>query len=577
MTASATQEWLEPDGLGGFAMGTATGIRSRRYHALLQVATKPPTGRMVLVNGFDAWLETSAGRFAVSSQRYDPDVTFPDGINHLESFDWKIWPTWIYRLPDGTRVQHEMFVPKDSPAVALAWTVLSAKSDALITLHVRPFLSGRDYHAIHRENDSFQFKAVRMNSRVIWQPYPGVPSISAISNAAYVHDPRWYRNFLYELELERGLPAIEDLASPGEFDWDVSKKKAVLIFNAEGVAGKALPDSDSPLAMLSSLKKSELARRKKFPSTLHKSAAAYLVRRGAGQTIIAGYPWFTDWGRDTFISLRGLCLAGNRLADAGAILLEWTGVVSDGMMPNLFPDDSAAPGYNSIDASLWYVIAVHDFLKAAKTRSYPVSPQQRQQLAGAIDAILSGYEEGTRFGIHVDADGLVAGGAPGVALTWMDARVDGQPVTPRHGKPVEIQALWMNALKIGGQFSKDWGELFEQALAAFNKKFWNEEKGFLNDVVDVNFTVGAVDASLRPESNFRGRRPAVFAVLEGERARRVVDQVEQKLLTPRDCARSLRTNPAMRRATSAILPRATALTIKGPRGRGSWVRSSRRG
>ena len=342
--ALITNEWLETDGLGGFAMGTgAAGIRTRRYHALLQVATKPPTGRMVLVNGFDAWIETPAGRFALSSQRYDPDVTFPDGINHLESFDGKMWPTWIYRLPDGTRIQHETFVPKDSPVVVLAWTVLSSEPDALITLQVRPFISGRDYHSTHHENDAFQFKAVQMDSRVNWQPYPGVPLISAISNATYVHDPRWYRNFLYERELERGLPAIEDCASPGEFDWDVSKKKAVLIFSAEGVAGKALPDSDSPLAMLASLKKSELARRKKFPSTLHKSAAAYLVRRGAGQTIIAGYPWFTDWGRDTFISLRGLCLAGNRLADAGAILLNGPAWSPTECCPTFFPMTAKRP------------------------------------------------------------------------------------------------------------------------------------------------------------------------------------------------------------------------------------------
>jgi predicted glycogen debranching enzyme len=524
------QEWLEADGLGGFAMGTPSGVRTRRYHALLQVATAPPTGRMTLVNGFDAWIETPSGRHAISSQRYGADVTFPNGIEHLESFDGKTWPTWIYKLPDGTRLQQEIFVPKGSPAVAIAWTLLSS-ADALVTLQVRPFLSGRDCHATHHENDGFRFKSVKMDSRILWQPYPGVPAVGAISNASYMHDPRWYRNFFYERENERGLDAVEDLASPGEFTWNLSQKKAVLIFNAEGVDGNTLPDSNSPLSMLTSLKKSERTRRDKLISPLHALADACIVKRGTGKTIIAGYPWFTDWGRDTFIALRGLCLATQRLADAKLILLEWAGAVTEGMLPNVFPDGATTPAYNSIDASLWYVIAVYDFLKTADIRSHPVSKQQRKILTDAIQTILTGYKNGTRFGIRMDSDGLIQGGAPGVALTWMDARVDGVPVTPRHGKPVEVQALWLNALNIGSQFSPAWTPLFKRGQQSFSEKFWNEEKGFLNDVVDADFREGAVDASLRPNQIFAvGGLP--YSLLAGERARRVVDVMEKTLLTP---------------------------------------------
>jgi predicted glycogen debranching enzyme len=531
LDALTSQEWLEADGLGGFASGTASGVRTRRYHALLQVATTPPTNRMTLVNGFDAWVETPAGRFALSSQRYAPDVTFPDGAERLDAFDLKVFPTWTYLLPDGTRVRQELFVPKGSPAVVLCWTLIDARPGALVTLQVRPFLSGRDQNAIHRENDAFRFKQIQIDSRVIWQPYPGVPPVCAISNGVYAHDPRWYRNFFYELENERGLDAIEDLGSPGEFTWNLGAGTATLIFNAEGVPGRPLPDSSSPLAMLASLRKSELARRKKFSSPLHKSADAYLVKRGDGQTVIAGYPWFTDWGRDTFISLRGLCLTGERLADAGDILMEWAGAVSEGMLPNLFPDGPATPEYNSIDASLWYVVAVHEYLAAMKRKRRVVPKPRRTALTDAIDAILTGYKRGTRFGIRMDSDALITGGAPGVALTWMDARIDGEPVTPRRGKPVEIQALWLNALQIGGVFSKQWNALFKQAAVAFETKFWNEARGFLNDVVDADFVAGAIDASLRPNQIFAiGGLP--FPILRGERARRVVDRVEEKLWTP---------------------------------------------
>src|SRR6516162_4560107 len=209
---SADAEWLEADGLVGFASGTASGRRTRRYHALLLAATTPPTGRFVLVNGFDARVQTAAGTFALSSQHYTPGVIHPDGEGRLESFEIGPWPRWTFRLEDGTLVEQELFVPHGHPAVALRWRLPGAAGRA--TLVVRPFLSGRDYHSLHHESPAFRFDAAAAGERVTWRPYAGVPGTVALSNGAYDHGPAWYRNFLYEDERARGLDCVEDLVAP---------------------------------------------------------------------------------------------------------------------------------------------------------------------------------------------------------------------------------------------------------------------------------------------------------------------------------------------------------------------------
>ena len=273
------------------------------------------------------------------------------------------------------------------------------------------------------------------------------------------------------------------------------------------------------------------ARRASLGDRLDRAADAYLVRRGSGRTIVAGYPWFTDWGRDTFIALRGLCLATGRLADAEGILLEWSGAVSQGMLPNFFPDAASEPEFNSVDASLWYVIAVYDYFEAMAAAGHVASRPTVQRLQDAIEAILAGYAAGTRFGIRSDADGLLAAGQAAVQLTWMDAKVGDWVVTPRIGKPVEVQALWLNALWIAGAFSDKWRELHDRGLASFRERFWNEAAGCLYDVVDPDHEASTADATFRPNQIFAvGGLP--FPLLEGERARRVVDAVEARLATP---------------------------------------------
>ncbi len=547
MIPPAAAEWLETDGLGGFASGTVAGPRTRRYHALLLVATRPPGGRMALVNGLDASVATTPDRgddvggdargspgasvdapVYLSRQHYVPDVIAPAVGAELEAFSRDPWPTWTWDVAPGVRVSQELFVPDGIPAVVLRWRLVDRTPHARLT--VRPFLSGRDFHALHHENPAFDFSGTVDGERVGWAPYPSVPVVTALSNGAYAPEPAWYRGFLYAEERARGLDYVEDLASPGTFRWDLTRGDALLILTSD--LARTASEAESAGAASRRLATAERRRRARFASSLHRAAAAYVVKRGTGKTIIAGYPWFGDWGRDTLISLRGLCLATGRLADARAILVEWADQVSEGMLPNRFVDQGDAPEFNTVDAALWYVVAAHEYLSAAPSsgRATPTR-RDRERLAAACLAIVSGYARGTRYGIRLDDDGLLAAGEPGVQLTWMDAKVGDWVVTPRIGKPVEIEALWLNALKIVSTWDSSWSKPAERGLRAFAARFWNPELGWLNDVVDTDHVPGTFDPSLRPNQIFAvGGLP--FPILAGKQARRVVDSVQSALWTP---------------------------------------------
>lgn len=493
-------EWLEVDGQAGFASGTVGGPRTRRYHALLLVGT--PGGRMVMVNGLEAWVDLTGGPVALSSQHYAPDVVYPDGATRLVAFASEPWPAWTFTLPDGSTVLHELTVPAESGQTVLRWRRNGAGP---CRLHVRLLLSGRGYHALHHENPAFRFEAAHQDGAVTWQPYDGLPPITAWGGA-YQPNPVWYRNFLYAAERDRGLDHIEDLASPGILSWDLAAE-AELVLRAD-----MLP----PTAGLDA----ERARRQVARC---RAADAYLTVSGEKRTVIAGYPWFTDWGRDTFIALRGLLLATGREA-AQDILLAWSGLVSEGMLPNRFPDGTGPAEYNAVDASLWFIVAVHDLLAAGTT------PDVAARLQAACTAILEGYAADTRYGIGADTDGLLRAGAPGQQLTWMDAKVGDWVVTPRAGKPVEVQALWINTLAIGAAWDGRWAAMETVARAAFLGRFPNSAGG-LYDVVDMDGVAGTVDQRVRPNQILAvGGLP--HPVVPPGLAREIVDLVEQRLLTP---------------------------------------------
>jgi predicted glycogen debranching enzyme len=516
-------EWLEPDCRGGFASGTVGGERTRRYHALLLTAVTPPTGRLVLVNGLEAWIESGTTKYPLSTQRYAPNVIYPDGNIQLSAYTRDPWPIWTFRLPDGTVVKQDIFVPTGTRETVLRWRRSSCVGRC--RLIVRLLLSGRDYHALHHENGNFRFDATSNEGNVRWQPYLSLPAVVAMTNGIYTHAPVWYRNFIYTAETARGLDDREDLASPGEFEFEISDDSpASIVLRAGDMPLHGDPTYPDRIAA------TELVLRKSV-SPLIRAARMYRATRGRGQTLIAGFPWFTDWGRDTFIAMRGLVLELNDLQLGEDILIAWADTVSQGMLPNRFPDGGEAPEYNAVDASLWYIIAAHEFLERCAALGKPPAPQKAERLQTACEIILAGYAAGTRFGIGCDEDGLLCAGVPGLQLTWMDAKVGDYVITPRVGKPVEIQALWINALRIGGaRWSPHWRDLADRATQNFAARFVNPSGG-LFDVVDVGHVAGTADPRFRPNQIFAiGGLP--FALLTGKPARAVVDLVEAKLLTP---------------------------------------------
>jgi len=523
------REWLEADGLGGFASGCDDLSRTRRYHALLLTATTPPLGRFALVQAVEAWLVAGAERIPLSAHRYQGDVVYPGGSGRIRAFRAVPWPRWTLDGGPAGAVEFELTVPRGHHAVCLTWRLSESRPG--LRLEVRPLLSGRDPHALSRETDTPPFETEAWPGGVRWRPRGPLPAVQALANGAYREAPDWFRRFLYTEERERGYDHQEDLYSPGVFEFDLGRSEAALVFHADPELSARAADLAGAAGLAGAWRRTELARRGAFPSRLERAADAYLVRRGDGATIVAGYPWFGDWGRDTFIALRGLCLATGRLDEAGSILREWSRHVSDGMLPNRFPDDGREPEYNSVDAALWFVVAAHELLEESERAGARVDPETDVALRSAVSSILEGHARGTRHGIGVDEDGLLKAGAPGLQLTWMDARVEGRVITPRIGKPVEVQALWINALAIGARLDARWRGPFTRALRSFLCRFWSDDTRALHDVVDVDHARGTQDSTLRPNQVLAvGGLP--LQLLRGVRARLVVDALERHLWTP---------------------------------------------
>jgi predicted glycogen debranching enzyme len=520
-------EWIEADGLGGFASGTTSGVRTRRYHALLLAAAAPPADRRTLVQGFVARLTTPDGSAELWPQAYAGGWITERDAEGVD-FSNDPWPTWRIQTRLGPVVVVEIFVPRGRAACVVTFRLERPSSGA--KLDVRALFSGRDFHGTHGENGAFRFEPTSAGSALRFEPYAGVPAVLTVSNGTYRHAPDWYRHFFQAEEAARGLDALEDLASPGVWSFDIGGREAVWVLAAD-VPGRLRFGAEEPLDLVQRLRRDERDRRRSFADPLERAAQTYLVQRGDGRTLIAGYPWFGDWGRDTFIALRGLCLATGDVETARSILSEWSGVVSEGMLPNRFADSAGAPvEYNSVDASLWFVLAADELLTRPEATAL-VSPSERRRIDDAILEIVAGYARGTRHGIRRDTDGLLACGEPGVQLTWMDAKVGDWVVTPRIGKPVEVQALWVHALLAAGRRDARLLRWAETARLELETRFWNAEQRMLFDVVDDGGIRGAVDPACRPNQIFAaGGLP--FTLLRPERARAVVDAVERELWTP---------------------------------------------
>lgn len=527
--AATSREWLETNGIGGFASGTISGANTRRYHGLLTSATRPPLGRITVLSKFEEVLEIDGLQFELSANQYTGGIS-PHGYRFLENLRLDPFPVWTYAV-GGIEIEKKVFMVHGANATVCRWSIAKNSNDRKVSLVLKPLLSFVDYHSLQHENPEIEFIYEVGDQTVSIKVNDQMPTLRIHHNGTHIeHTGYWYKNFEYAIEKERGFDFTEDLFQPFTIAFDVTDGPATLM--------AATSDKvDFDYAMLENAeieRRNELIERSgvksDFARQLVLAADQFIVSRGTGETVIAGYPWFSDWGRDTMISLPGLTLATGRPEIARNILLEFSKHISEGMIPNRFPDAGDEAEYNTVDATLWYFEAVRAYAEKTGDRKFV-----RENLYEKLADIVAWHLQGTRYNIHVDTDGLLYAGGDGVQLTWMDAKIGDLVITPRTGKAVEIQALWYNALLIMADFAKGFGdkkdEVRYRAMAdlcklSFNSTFWNDEEECLFDVVEN----GNRDPSVRPNQ--------IFAVslqnsmLDAERSEKVLAKVESELLTP---------------------------------------------
>jgi predicted glycogen debranching enzyme len=536
-SASVQMEWLETNGLGGWSGSSLPGCNTRRYHGLLMAAIVPPARRMLLVSKLDETIIREGNAYDLGTNDYG-DAIAPGGYQYLSSFKKDLIPEWIYEIP-GIRLRKSISMVYGENTTLIRYEVLHAEQP--FVLQLLPLIAARGYHELQHAHRN-QLGDVHFNEGIFRNyPFDTAPEIFiSVPGSSYQPVNVWYNHFNYAQEKYRGLDYSEDLFNHGIFRVNLKTQDIIYItISTENPYGR-----DAAV-----LFERQINRKLSLLNTVHGDLEKQLTVAGdqfivkreipaetnyaqvlALKTIIAGYHWFTDWSRDTMISLPGLCLQTARYDDARKIISVFAKYVSMGMLPNRFQDYNEPPEYNNVDGTLWYFNAVYSYLQATNDRVFIL-----QEILPVLKDIISWHIKGTRYNIHVDNDGLLYAGEEGKQLTWMDARVGNWVVTPRMGKPVEVQALWYNALKIYETIlilnnEKAAAEIIcarsEQAKKTFEEKFWYAEGGYLLDLIDEH---GKPDASLRPNQIFALSLP--FHLLEGERAEAVLNIIKSKLYT----------------------------------------------
>jgi predicted glycogen debranching enzyme len=552
--ANATREWLVSNGLGGYASGTVSGVMTRRYHGLLIAALPSPHGRIVMLSHVAEQLRFRDGqRIEIGGRERVRDTVGPQGSEYLVGFRLEAGlPIWRFNI-NGIILERRVFLTHMQNTVHLMYELLEGADQ--IELGLRPSANFRAQENPVSEplEWPYEFRAVDDCCELALKnsPLPTLRMLVFGDDATFTLKGRRINQVQYPVEESRGYQAQGDLWSPGYFKVGVKRgERASLLASTEPFDTMVVMSSERALD-------AERERRRRLiacadpaaqagigaelvlaadqfiitPAGRYEESARARATGDEVRTVIAGYHWFTDWGRDTMISLEGLTLTTGRHLEAGYILRTFAHYVRDGLIPNMFPEGEKDGLYHTADATLWFFHAMSRYLAVTGDRMtldsiYP-------KLAGIVRA----HVEGTRFGIRVDpADGLLTQGEDGYQLTWMDAKVDGWVVTPRRGKAVEINALWYNALRLMEQWAVErndaeagsYRDRAEQACRSFNKRFWNERDGFLFDVIDCEG--GGNDAKCRPNQILAVSLP--HAVLQRDRWEPVVRVVRDRLVTP---------------------------------------------
>ncbi|HUJ62854.1 MAG TPA: amylo-alpha-1,6-glucosidase [Kofleriaceae bacterium] len=545
--ARQRQEWLVCNGLGGYASGTLDGIPTRRYHGLLVAALPNPAGRVMMLSSLATQLRLHDGRIDLG---WVPGMLSAGRALHLVDVTYELGlPVWRYE-GNGVAIERRIVLTYGQNTAVIQFRMLDGRA----RIELRPAVQFRGHDEPVSSALPAAYPLTALGAQIELLAPPPLPSLRlqlAGERTSFVLEPRTVADIAYTTEESRGYASRGALFSPGRFRAELEPGQSVALFAsteswdtittlgaadvlaAERERRRGLIDAAIPIARTGPAAELVLAA-DAFVVEPAGRRADHVRARAAGDevwTVIAGYPWFTDWGRDTMISLEGLCLVTGRIAQAGAILKMFARHVRDGLVPNMFPEGSSEGLYHTADATLWYFHAVDRYLRASGDRRTLV------QLLPILCDSIERHIEGTDFGIHVDrGDGLLVQGAAGYQLTWMDAKAGDWVVTPRRGKAVEINALWYNALSLASRWIAEVGnpsyarhldELAQRAQGAFNRRFWNERTGCLYDVVDGE---RGDDPAIRPNQLFAISLP--HAVLDPARWRPVLATVERELLTP---------------------------------------------
>jgi len=545
------KEWLATNGLGGYASSTALSVNTRKYHGLLVAALNPPRDRRVFLSKLDEEITLDGRTYPLGANEFREGV-FPKGHKYISEFAVSPLPRFVYDV-EGVNVKKRIFLPHGRNAVVVLYDVVNGHTSAL-TVRVSPLVSWRHFHAvIDRWKSPADFSQTH-DDKELEISFKSPSSVLAVKTTEGHYSPRgkWVERLFYREEESRGESCLDDCYEPGYFEMDVGIGKSES-FSLVAAAAKSKSELDEALDHMprsfsdaQRMYERELERLNGLVNRFYETqkcavadwlswlvlaSDAFVVTGGEDSeaVVVAGYHWFEAWGRDTFVSLPGLLLLTGRFEEARKVFATFNRYCRQGMIPNFLPDQAGPPAYNTVDASLWFVNAVLQYLKYTGDFRFV-----HEQLWETLKDIVDSYARGTAFGIRMDGDGLLCHGPQ---LTWMDAVVDGRAVTPRGGKAVEVQALWYNALRTAQMLAGGFGEdayaercaaMAEKVRKSFVEKFWNPRRNCLFDAVAED---GSEEESLRPNQIFAVALD--FQMIDRAHGEKVVDVVQRELLTSR--------------------------------------------
>jgi predicted glycogen debranching enzyme len=523
-----SKEWIVTNGIGGYASSSITGSNTRRYHGLLISSVNPPLERMLMVSKVEERIIFSNREIKLSTNQYG-EKYYPEGYKHIQNFERKPLPVTTFEAY-GAKLSKTVFMVHGSNT-----TIIEYKNTSNIgyQLWLNPLYAGRDFHALLHERDNYDYyTAVNDRYQAVYPSHGSDPVFFRHTAGTFVQGPTWNKQIKYYIDQERGYDCTEDVYSTGYLSCMMAPGAIVhLVFSMEEEMMERSPSElkEAELKRLESLVPDNIQN--EFLADLITSGDQFIVRRKSteGYSVVAGYHWFSDWGRDSMIALRGLCIATGRKKEAASIIRTFLEYLKEGLIPNRFPDyKDDLPEYITIDATLWLFIAVYEYDQKFDDKEFLVSVYPK------LKEIIDHHMRGTMHNIHMAENGLIAGGENGIPLTWMDARINEYTFTARAGCAVEIQALWYNALKILEQVSEKIGErlsenipsLISKVKEEFERSFWNDES-YLNDLVTEE---GDADPTVRPNQVYALSLP--FPLLDREKEKMVLDTISENLLTP---------------------------------------------